>query len=149
MRKPRDMISGLLSILALAVFLSACSTTETRHGHLLPKDIAQELATANISQARVVDLLGSPSAISAFDRNKWYYVSEIQHTVAFFRPDTVRRSVLILQFDPSLQLAKVATLSETDGKEIALVSRETPTKGHQITIMEQLLGNIGRFTPES
>lgn len=128
-----------------AAALAGCAVTETRHGHLLPAGVADELAEADMNQGRVLDLLGTPSSVSAFDRNRWYYISEIQQYQAFFRPDVVARQVLILEFDQSQRLERVATLSEKDGKELTLVARETPTEGHSITILEQLVGNIGRF----
>ena len=144
----RCMVSHLTRWAAIALIgaaVASCAVTETRRGHLLPQGVAAELSSANVSQQRVVELLGTPSTVSAFDRNRWYYIGEVQQHQAFFKPDVVARQVLILDFDQGLQLAKVGTLSETDGQEITLVSRETPTEGNKITILEQLLGNLGRF----
>ena len=116
---------------------------------LLPEGVAAELSAANMSQQRVVELLGTPSTVSAFDRNRWYYIGEVQQHQAFFKPDVVARDVLILDFDNNQQLAKVGTLSEKDGQEVTLVSRETPTEGNKITVLEQILGNLGRFNNKS
>lgn len=142
--RPAAARQGIFAVL-LACTVAACAVTETRRGHLLPEGVAEELSAVNVSQQRVVDLLGTPSTVSAFDRNRWYYIGEVQQHQAFFKPDVVARDVLILDFDQNLQLARVATLSEKDGKELTLVSRETPTEGNKITILEQLLGNLGRF----
>jgi outer membrane protein assembly factor BamE (lipoprotein component of BamABCDE complex) len=131
--------------LGLAAVASGCAVNETRHGQVLPSGAAQELSGGHMTQARVVELLGTPTSVSAFDRSRWYYISEIQQFQAFFRPDVVAREVLILDFDNLQQLERVSTLSEKDGKEITLVARETPTEGNEMTIMEQLLGNLGRF----
>lgn len=135
---------GIFAVL-LACAVASCAVTETRRGHLLPEGVAAELSADNVSQQRVVDLLGTPSTVSAFDRNRWYYIGEVQQHQAFFKPDVVARDVLILDFDQYLQLARVSTLSEKDGQELTLVSRETPTEGNKITVLEQLLGNLGRF----
>jgi outer membrane protein assembly factor BamE (lipoprotein component of BamABCDE complex) len=145
--KRRDMVSRWLLVATLAVTMAACAVTETRHGHLLPKGVAEELSGADVTQARVIELLGTPSTISAFDRDKWFYVSEVTQHFAFFKPDVVAREVLILEFDRTQTLKRVATLSEEDGQEVTLVSRETTTEGNKISIMEQLLGNIGKFNP--
>lgn len=133
----------------LAAALSACAVTETQRGHLLPSGVAEELSGANVSQQRVVELLGTPSTVSAFDRNRWFYIGEVQQHQAFFKPDVVERQVLILDFDQNLFLARVGTLSEEDGTELTLVSRETPTEGNKMTILEQLVGNLGRFNQPS
>ena len=42
------------------------------------------------------------------------------------------------------KVAAVRTLSLADGREVAMERRETPTRGRQLTIIEQLLGNVGR-----
>ena len=134
-----------IAVPVVALTLAACTVTETHRGHLLPAGVAEELSAVNVTQQRVVELLGTPSNVSAFDRNRWFYIGEVQQHEAFFKPDVVERQVLILDFDQSLLLAKVATLSEKDGTEITLVSRETPTEGNKISLLEQLLGNLGRF----
>jgi outer membrane protein assembly factor BamE (lipoprotein component of BamABCDE complex) len=138
-----------LAVVLVGGLLAACTVTETRRGHLLPEGVAAELSAANMSQQRVVELLGTPSTVSAFDRNRWYYIGEVQQHQAFFKPDVVARDVLILDFDNNQQLAKVGTLSEKDGQEVTLVSRETPTEGNKITVLEQILGNLGRFNNKS
>jgi len=144
-RGPVGTLKRALAAMCIAVLATACAVTETRRGHLLPEGVAAELSALNMSRQRVVELLGTPSTVSAFDRNRWYYIAEVQQHQAFFKHDVVAREVLILDFDRNLLLAHVATLSEKDGKEITLVSRETPTEGNKITILEQLLGNLGRF----
>ena len=138
-----------LAVAMLGALLAACTITETRRGHLVPEGAAAELSAVNMPQQRVVELLGTPSTVSAFDRNHWYYIGEVQQHQAFFKPDVVARNVLILDFDKNLFLTRVSTLSEKDGQELTLVSRETPTEGNKITILEQLLGNLGRFNKQS
>jgi len=41
-------------------------------------------------------------------------------------------------------VAKVDTLTMNDGRVIAYNGRETPTRGRQLSILEQLLGNLGQ-----
>ncbi|MCY3982229.1 MAG: hypothetical protein OXF51_10845, partial [Alphaproteobacteria bacterium] len=53
---------------------------------------------------------------------------------------------LILRFDDAGLLSEVGTMDAKSGKEVILVRRETPTAGHSLTILEQILGNIGRFS---
>ena len=90
-------------------------------------------------------MLGTPSSESAFEPGTWYYISEVQQGYAFFQPEVVERSVLILRFNQNRVLDSISTLSKEDGSEVTLVSRETPTEGHRLNLLEQLIGNIGRF----
>ena len=132
---------AFLAVLGLA----GCIVQEEHLGHLVPENAAAELAGNNVSQARVLQLLGTPSTVSAFNRNKWYYIGEVRQHWAWTAPNVVERQVLILEFDQSRQVARVATLSEADGQEVTLIDRETPTRGNAISVVEQFLGNIGRF----
>ena len=50
-----------------------------------------------------------------------------------------------LRFDEGGLLSEVGTRDAGSGREVVLVSRETPTAGHSFTVIEQILGNIGRF----
>ena len=44
----------------------------------------------------------------------------------------------------AVQVASVRTLGLDDGQRIAMNGRETPTRGRELTILEQLLGNVAR-----
>jgi outer membrane protein assembly factor BamE (lipoprotein component of BamABCDE complex) len=145
-RRPlRDTCARWLAAALALAAVAGCTVKENHHGHQMPQGIVAALQEPNVTQDRVVQLLGTPSSESAFDPGTWYYISEVQQGVAFFQPDVVERSVLILRFDGNRVLESISTLSKEDGSEVRLVSRETPTEGHQLTFLEQLIGNIGRF----
>ena len=55
------------------------------------------------------------------------------------------RTVTEITFVPQGdQVASVRTLGLTDGEQIAMNRNETPTRGRELTVLEQLLGNVGR-----
>ncbi len=94
---------------------------------------------------QVAEILGSPSNISTFDQETWYYVSMRTETTAFFEPDVMTRQVVILRFDKAGTLADVRTIGLEEGRDVLPVERETPTSGNEMTIIEQILGNLGKF----
>ena len=49
-----------------------------------------------------------------------------------------------ITFDDAGNVAGVRTLGLEDGQEVAMNRNETPTRGRELTIIEQLLGNVGR-----
>ena len=58
---------------------------------------------------------------------------------------SICRDIVAIAFDPATeQVASVNKYSLKDGKVFALNDRETPTRGREMTILEQLLGNVGR-----
>lgn len=133
------LLAGAVSVLA------ACASNVEQHGHVLPDRVVQELRPGVVTRDGVIALLGTPSTVAPFDDKVWYYVSEDLKTVAFLRPDVVDRTVLALRFDEDGMLQDVSRLNAEDGTQVAVVQRETPTAGHEMTFFEQLLGNVGRF----
>ncbi len=108
-----------------------------------PKDVKVGMDT----KSTVLDQLGSPSARSTFDPNVWYYISQSSNQVGYHRPRVTRRSVVAITFNKeNEQVAKVDTFTLRDGRVIAYNGRETPTRGRELSALEQLLGNVGRGT---
>jgi len=133
---------------ALAVSLlgpAACAPITTYSGFQAvdanPKDVKAGVDTKSTVRGR----LGSPSATSTFDPNVWFYIDQTKETVAFRKAVTTHRDVTAIVFDKDSEVVKdVQQYSLKDGKVIAFNGRETPTRGRELTIMEQLLGTVGR-----
>lgn len=105
-----------------------------------PKDVKVGEDTKSTVRAR----LGSPSATSTFDPNVWYYINSVQARVAFRRPETVSRNITAITFNKESEAVEhVDLLTLKDGKVIAYNGRETPTRGREMTVLEQLLGTVG------
>ena len=105
------------------------------------KDVALDADTKSTVRAK----LGSPSATSTFDPNVWFYMNQIKERVAFRRPRIVARHVTAIAFDKdSEKVTAVNNYTLKDGRVIAYNEHETPTRGRQLTILEQILGTVGR-----
>ena len=52
-----------------------------------------------------------------------------------------------ITFNDSGRIATIKNYDLKDAQEIAMVQRITPTSGKQLTILEQILGNVGKFNP--
>lgn len=106
-----------------------------------PKDVKVGVDTKSTVRGR----LGSPSATSTFDPNVWFYIDQLNQVVAFKKPITTRRDVTAIVFNKDSEMVEsVDQYSLKDGKLIAFNNRETPTRGRELTILEQLLGTVGR-----
>ncbi len=142
--KTRRVIGGLAMGLGL-LGLGACSSGLNTHGNLPDKEVVEGIQPGIHSQQDVLGMLGSPSAVSTFEDNRWYYIGSRSETVAFFEPDVLERNVLVVSFteDGRVDEKKVYTLN--DGRDVDPVARVTPTEGTKMTVLQQLFGNIGRF----
>ena len=95
-------------------------------------------------KSAVVGRLGSPSTVSTFDPNTWFYITQVTQTQSFYMPRTIRRDVVAISFDKTAEtVSKVDVLTLKDGRVIAFNGRETPTRGRQLSALEQILGTLG------
>jgi outer membrane protein assembly factor BamE (lipoprotein component of BamABCDE complex) len=134
--------------LAAAATLTACiSPRIDQRGNKPDEDQVTQINPGVDDKNRVAELIGTPSTISTFNDRTWYYISKRTETTAFLDPDVVDQEVLAIQFDEGGVVQNMKVYGLEDGRQIAYVDRTTPTEGNQLTIIQQLLGNLGRFNP--
>ena len=141
----RHAALALLAAVTLAGGLSACSPITSYSGFQAidsdPKDVKVGTDTKSTVRAK----LGSPSVQSTFDPNVWFYVNQIKERVAFRRPQVTSRNVTAITFNKDTEMVETVNVyTLKDGKVIAFNDRETPTRGREMTVLEQLLGSVGR-----
>ncbi|MGF1611619.1 MAG: outer membrane protein assembly factor BamE [Kiloniellales bacterium] len=128
-----------------ALALAACGGELAVRGNLPDPELIAEIQPGADNRVDVVDKLGSPSAVSTFLDRKWYYIGQKQEQFAFLKPTVLERSVLVVSFDESGMVNETAMYTLEDGQIINPVSRKTPTEGRDLTVLQQLFGNLGRF----
>lgn len=136
---------ALAAVLLAGPFLiSGCAPVNSTHGFTAIQTTPNQVKVGADTKSTVLEALGSPSAVSTFDPNTWFYVSQSVQRVAFYRPRVTKRDVVAVAFDEAEKVRAVNSYTLEDGKVIAFNGRETPTRGRELTILEQLLGNVGR-----
>jgi outer membrane protein assembly factor BamE (lipoprotein component of BamABCDE complex) len=134
----------LCALLASAALVGACTPTTDFQGFQAidakPQDLQAGVDTRDTVRAK----LGTPSAVSTFDPDVWFYISQVTESQSFYHPKLIRRDVVAVSFNKGGEtVAKVDTLTLKDGRVIDYNGRETPTRGRQLTAIEQLIGEIG------
>lgn len=140
------LLAGVAGAFALAV--TACTPRIDQRGNKPDEDQVVLINPGVDDKNRVAELIGTPSTISTFDDRTWYYVSKRTETTAFFDPDVVDQEILAISFDEQGIVDNMRVYGPENGRTIAYVDRTTPTEGNELTLMQQLLGNLGRFNPE-
>ena len=82
--------------------------------------------------------------VSTFDKSTWYYITQTSDKMAYLNPQIKSRTVVAIRFDKDEKVAEVKSLALKDGYDLAYEKRETPTRGRELSWIEQLLGNVGR-----
>ena len=136
---------GLAFLGLAALVLAACSGEVIIRGNMPDPELMAEISPGQDSRNDVAEKLGSPSALSTFMDNKWYYIGQKYQQFAFFEPDILERSVFVVSFGSAGIVDDTAMFTLEDGTIINPVSRKTPTEGKELTILQQFFGNLGRF----
>ena len=118
-------------------------------GNRVDADALKELVPGTSTTKDVVALIGSPTAHASFDDNTWLYIGEMTKPVIGGTNEVRSQEVVALQFDSAGVLRGVETKGKKDSLPVSVVARTTPAPGSDATFLQQLLGNVGRFTPST
>ena len=134
------------SVLLFCLTLAACTPTLVVQGYVPDEETLAGVQQGVDTKDAVVDKLGSPSTIATFDDDTWIYVNKRSEVFAFFEPTVLSQNVVAINFDPEGRVEEIRRFTLEDGRLIDPVTRKTPTQGRELGLLEQLFGNVGRFT---
>jgi outer membrane protein assembly factor BamE (lipoprotein component of BamABCDE complex) len=130
---------------AALLLLAACTVSEDQRGNLPDPEKLAQVKPGSTTKEQVVKILGSPSSASTFDDDVWYYISRKTKQVAFLSPTVLDQQVYIVDFDSKGVVRDVGHKTLADGAPITPAPGATPAPGRELSFLEQLVGNIGRF----
>jgi outer membrane protein assembly factor BamE (lipoprotein component of BamABCDE complex) len=140
---PRRPLGACLAAALLAVAIAGCGAQIDRHGHVF---IDIDLATIQpgMSKEQVASTLGSPDTTSTIGGDAFYYISTTQKSYAFFKPWEIDRKVVAVYFNGQSSVDYVAQYGLKDGIVVRYAKDETPARGKDLGVLEQLFGNISQ-----
>lgn len=131
---------------AALLLVTACENMTEIRGFSPAPGAVDKLEVATQSREDVQRLIGSPSAVATFNPNVWYYISEKQEGWGPARPWIADQNVIQITFNESGRVDKIKYYDMKDAQNITMVARTTPAFGKELTVLEQILGNVGRFS---
>jgi outer membrane protein assembly factor BamE (lipoprotein component of BamABCDE complex) len=152
-RRPFSPLRALPVVALLA--LAGCDGTGffaypmQARGAQVDAEQLKQLVPGTSTRQDVSALLGTPTAKATFDDNTWLYISQETKPVIAGTQGIRSQNVYVLSFDERGVLTGVTTRTRDDGLSVAVVSNTTPSPGSEASIMQELLGNIGRFSAGS
>jgi outer membrane protein assembly factor BamE (lipoprotein component of BamABCDE complex) len=142
----RRGVLPLLATLSGALVIASCAPTVEQRGNLPNPEKLAEIHAGTTTKDEVVKVLGTPSSVSVFNNDKsWYYISRRTAQTAFFDPAVLDQQVYVINFDNQGVVKTVDHKVLQDGHEITPVARATPAPGRELSFLEQLIGNLGKF----
>jgi outer membrane protein assembly factor BamE (lipoprotein component of BamABCDE complex) len=136
----RAVLSGLS-----ALFLGACASQVDYRGYI-PRADDMKALKVGMNRGEVEAILGSPSTKGSVFSNQdtFYYISSIVEQKAFFRPQVKDREVLAVRFTEN-KASSFNHYGLEDGKVINVSSRQTPVRGKELSVLQDIFGNLGKF----
>ncbi|MGB3457649.1 MAG: outer membrane protein assembly factor BamE [Litorimonas sp.] len=140
----------MIATLGLGSGLAGCNPILRTHGYVPTADSKpQEINPNSDTKASVLAALGSPSVEGTFDEDvdadTWYYINQVRERYAYLRPQIQEQSVTAISFNADGQVVRVAEYGIEDRRIVNYVDRETPTRGRELSVLEQVFGTIGRI----
>lgn len=156
---PSILMSPTRALLLMAMLgaplLSGCveegifaHPSQTR-GNKVDPELLSQLVVGTSSRADATALIGSPTARGSFDDNTWIYIGETTKPRIGGTLEVEDQHIVVLSFDGGGILRKIEQRGMEDSSKVAVVERKTPSPGNNASILQQLLGNVGRFSPGS
>lgn len=137
----------ILTLLFSLTLLGACTPTINQRGNLLENYQIDQVVPGVHTKSDALRILGSPTAKSTFDENTWYYIGQETEKHGILDPQITAERIVIVEFDKD---GVVQGIGDADAHrlDIPFERSKTPTHGNEMTVMQQLLGNLGRFNPQ-
>jgi outer membrane protein assembly factor BamE (lipoprotein component of BamABCDE complex) len=146
MKKTHILILCALSLFAVSA-LTGCAPKIANRGNILEPETIAQIVPGQTTREQVATALGSPTEISTFDEKIWYYIGRQTEQYSFFRPDVIKQQAIEVDFDDQGTVATIKNLDLKEAADVQPVDRETPTFGHDNTILRQLLGDLSHPMP--
>ena len=142
-RAKRLVVAALLGFT-----LSGCAAVIENHGYAPDDEAVATISVGQDTRNSVAQKIGRPSVTGVFTEDGWYYVATTVEKYLYNAPKVIDRRVVAVRFGEDDRVAAVNIYGVKDGRIIDLERQTTPTYGRQLTILQQIFGNLGRFESE-
>jgi outer membrane protein assembly factor BamE (lipoprotein component of BamABCDE complex) len=140
-------ITLFIAFCTALMILSCCAKKIESRGYTIEQAEFDKIQVNKSRKEDVTTILGSPSARSTYGKETWYYVAAKTKTVAFLPPKMTEQHVIAISFSSNDTVDTINHYSLSDAKNIAYEPDVTKTEGSKAGVIQQLLGNVGRFNP--
>ena len=130
----------------MIVLMTAC-TFQTKHrGYVFPDDLESKIATIKTT-SHLQDVIGDPQARTVYGDEVWIYYGSDENMHGPF-PITYDNKTVLLAWVKGGKVVKTKILHDEDLVDVKLADGETEIPAAiELNALEELVNNIGRFSP--
>jgi outer membrane protein assembly factor BamE (lipoprotein component of BamABCDE complex) len=138
----RAAAAASAALLTLGLWLGGCTGETFQRGYVLPEGALEQIPLG-ASQEQVLLVLGTPSTVATVSGEAFYYISQKAHRpISFLNTNITDQRVVVVYFDKSRRVQRLAEYGMKDGKVFDFVSRTTPTSGAENNIITYLFRTL-------
>ena len=93
----RKLALGAVMI-GLGATAAGCTATQNQRGYMESPGMLEAIRVGVDTKQSLQAALGSPSTLSTFSDNTWYYISMKQEDLLFFEPEETDRKIVAVNF---------------------------------------------------
>ena len=138
-----------LALVLVMATLAACGGQYRNHGYMPLAEDVDALIVGVDTRDSIIEVMGVPTTGGVLTEEAMYYVRSRVHHKGYVKPNEIQRDVLVLSFDKNQILRNVERFDMEKGKLIRLEHRVTEAPGGDRSILQQIIGSIGGFNPNS
>lgn len=134
------------TVMILALFSTGGCGLETYQSGDLPSQKRLDIVREGFEKEKVIDLLGQPAFRNKIAGEDFYIYSRIvKKSRMFFAPKEVERDIYVITFNQAGIVQNIQHLTLENGNNVSFDNSATPVKGKELSVLEQLVKNFGRY----
>lgn len=134
-------------MISAALLIAGCTPTTVQRGNMLKDSQIAKVEEGVHTRSDVAKLLGSPTTVAPFNEDIWYYIGQETEKSGILDPEVVQERIVAVTYNDQGVVENVADI-DNERLNIPVEGAVTKTHGNDLTVMQQLLGNLGRFNPQ-
>ena len=138
-----------LALVLVMATLAACGGQYRNHGYMPLAEDVDALIVGVDTRDSIIEVMGVPTTGGVLTEEAMYYVRSRVHHKGYVKPNEIQRDVLVFSFDKNQILRNVERFGIEKGKLIRLEHRVTEAPGGDRSVLQQIIGSIGGFNPNS
>tara|TARA_B100001250_G_C19391747_1_gene610883 strand:- start:166 stop:630 length:465 start_codon:yes stop_codon:yes gene_type:complete len=136
-----------LFIIFLFFFILNCSSNKVskNHGFISLESKLDKIYISKTNKNDIINLIGPPSSISDFDKNKWFYIERKKTNQSLFKlgiKKISKNNILIVEFDNKGILKDKKLLDLNNMNDIKYVEKITEKDFTKTNIMYGVLSSL-------
>lgn len=140
-------MSAIRQFLILAVLaIAACAPVYRNHGYIPPENDLAQVIVGQTTVDELPGLIGRPSSQGLLTGSGWYYVGSRWRHYGPYEPDEITRQVVAVTFGETGTVANIERFGLERGRVVVLSRRVTDSGVGEISLIRQLMGNLGNFS---